>query len=172
MFHSMVTDMTAVTTCERNEFLSHFNVHSSYIFYLLAPFYAIFPNENTLLIAQAVLAMGGVIPLFLIARNHNYKGIPLAAAGIIYVFAAGLIGPCFYDFHENAFLPTLLMWLLYAVDKRKIGLFYVMSVLVCIVKEDAPLYVMCIALFLFFDEKSGKGFTVSSLPCFRVYTLL
>lgn len=156
MFHSMVTDFTAETTCERDKQLSHFFVHSSYIYYLLTPIYAIFPKEETLLISQAFLAMGGVIPTFLIAKNHNYKGIFLTAICLIYVFFPGIIAPCFYDFHENAFLPTLLMWTLYAIDKRKLPLFCIMSVLVCLVKEDAPLYIICIALFFFFDEKSSK----------------
>lgn len=156
MFHSMVTDLTAVTTCERDTFLSHFNVHTSFIYYLLAPVYAIFPHENTLLISQAVLAMGGVIPLFLIARKHNYKGFSLVSVCMVYVFCTGILAPCYYDFHENAFLPTLLMWTLYAMDQRKYILFYIMSVLVCIVKEDAPLYIICIAAYFFFQEKSWK----------------
>ncbi len=156
MFHSMTSDLTAVTTCERDTFLSHFYVHASFIYYLLAPVYALFPSENTLLIAQAVLAMGGVIPLFLIAKNHNYKGLSLVSVCMVYIFFSGILAPCYYDFHENAFLPTLLMWTLYAMDRRKYILFYIMSILVCIVKEDAPLYVICIAMFLFFNEKSIK----------------
>lgn len=156
MFHSMADNLTAITTCERDQFLSHFNIHSSFIFYFLAPFYALFPNENTLLIAQAILAMGGVIPFVLILKNHNFKGGVQIAGAFLYVFCAGILTPCYYDFHENAFLPTILMWLLYAADTKKIWLFYVMSTLTCMVKEDAPLYVMCIALFFLFEEKSYK----------------
>ncbi|MBQ8297117.1 MAG: DUF2079 domain-containing protein [Ruminococcus sp.] len=156
MFHSMSSDLTAVTTCERDTFLSHFNVHASFIYYLLAPIYAVFPHEETLLIAQAVLAMGGIVPLFLIAKKHDYKGLSLVFVCMIYIFCAGILSPCYYDFHENAFLPTLLMWLLYAMDQRKYILFYIMSILVCIVKEDAPLYVMCIALYFLFNEKTIK----------------
>lgn len=152
MFHSMSSDLTAVTTCERDEFLSHFCVHASFIYYLLAPIYYLFPKTDTLLIAQAVLAMGGVIPLFLIAKKHGYKGFPLVFVSLIYVFCDGILAPCYYDFHENAFLPTLLMWLLYAVDTKKYTLFYIMSALTCIVKEDAPLYVICIALYFFFED--------------------
>lgn len=163
MFWSLKSDLTAVTTCERDMFLSHFNVHASFIYYLLVPFYAIFPSENTLLISQAVLAMGGVIPLYLIAKKHGYKGAIRIAVCMIYIFYAGLTAPNFYDFHENAFLPTLLMWLLYAVDTRKYILFYIMSALTCIVKEDAPLYVMCIGLYFLIEEKGWKrlhGFAV------------
>ncbi|MBD5142228.1 MAG: DUF2079 domain-containing protein [Ruminococcus sp.] len=156
MFWSMKTNLTAVTTCERDMFLSHFNVHASFIYYLLLPFYAIFPNENTLLIGQAILEMGGLIPLYLIAKKHGYKGAIRIAVCMIYIFYAGLVAPNFYDFHENAFLPTLLMWLLYAVDTKKYILFYIMSALTCIVKEDAPLYVICIGMYFMIDEKGWK----------------
>lgn len=158
MFHSLAEDFTAVTTCERDKFLSHFYVHASYIYYLLAPVYKLFPTPETLLIAQAVFAMGGIIPLYLTARKHDYKGLSLVAVCLIYIFYAGLLAPCYYDFHENAFLPTLLCWLIYAMDSRKYILFYLMSALVCMVKEDAPLYVICLAMYFFFEEKSKKRF--------------
>lgn len=156
MYHNLSTNLTAVTTCERDEFLSHFYIHASYIYYLLVPVYKLFPKAETLLIAQAILAMGGIIPTFLIAKKHNMKGLSLIFIGIAYVFCSSLISPCYYDFHENCFLPTLLMWLLWAVDSKKYILFYVFSILVCIVKEDAPLYVICIGIYMLFEDKN-KG---------------
>lgn len=156
MFHSLSTNLTAVTTCERDIFLSHFNVHASFIYYLLVPVYAIVKDECVLLVAQAVLAMGGIIPLYLIVRKHHYHGLAQVAVCMVYIFYSGLLSPCYYDYHENSFLPTLLMWLLYAVDQRKYILFYIMTVLTCIVKEDAPLYVICIGMYFLFEEKSRK----------------
>lgn len=157
MYNSLIKDGTAVTTCERDVFMSHFRIHASYIYYTLVPFYKMFPKPDTLLIAQAVLTMGGIIPFFLIAKNHKLKGFSLIFMGFAYVFSIGCVAPCYYEFHENAFLPTLLMWLLWAVDKKNYIMFYIMSVLVCIVKEDAPLYVMCIGIFMFFDHKKNVG---------------
>lgn len=157
MFHSLAHNLTAVTTCERDMFLSHFHVHASYIFYLLVPFYALFPHEDTLFTAQAILTVSGIIPMFLIAKQRNFKGFTLLFACILYLFSNGLLAPCYYHFHENCFLPTLLLWLLYAVERRNYPLLYIMSVLVCIVKEDAPLYVMCIALYFIFEEHSRKS---------------
>lgn len=153
MFHSLAEDLTAVTSMERDKFLSHFEVHASFIYYLLVPFFKLFPREETLLIAQAVLAMGGIIPLFLIAKRRGFKGLPLLFICGTYTFSTCLIAPCFYDFHENAFLPTLLMWLLWATDSKKPLWFYVFSVLTCLVKEDAPLFIVCIGLYWFFEYK-------------------
>lgn len=156
-FHSLKENLTAAVTCERGELMSHFQVHASYIFYLFLPIYALFPRPETLLAAQAFFAAAGVLPLWLIAKRRGFKGLPLVCSCLIYVFCAGVILPCYYQFHENAFLPTILMWLLYAADSANIPLMYIMSVLTCIVKEDAPLYVICIGLFFAVDCQSRKS---------------
>lgn len=156
MYHYLAKGVHAFTTCERDTLLSHFNIHSSYIYYLLVPFYKLVPKESTLLIAQAVLAMGGSIPMFLIAKRHNIKGLALIFMSFAYVFSISIISPCFYDFHENAFLPTLLMWLFYAIDRKSSVLTWIFTVLVCIVKEDAPLYIVCIGMFMFFEYKNDR----------------
>lgn len=158
MFHSMKQDLTMNTTCERDMLMSHADVHSSFILYVLLPFYALFPGAKTLVIAQAILCMSGVIPVVLIAKNHGFKGLFTVFVSMIYVFNTGLLSPCFFHFHENCFLPPLLMWLLWAVDSRKVIPLYVLSVLTCLVKEDAPLFVICTGIFLFADEKSKKRF--------------
>lgn len=155
MYHSLADNGTALTTCERDFAISHFKIHASYIFYALIPVFKMFPKPETLLISQAVLAMGGVIPMFLIAKRHNFKGFSLFFMGIAYVFCIGIVHPCYYEFHENAFLPTILMWLLWAVDRKNYIMFYIMSVITCIVKEDAPLYVVCIGLYIFFEDKGN-----------------
>lgn len=156
MFYNLANRFSAVSTVEREYPISHFRIHASYIYYLLVPVYKMIPHPNTLLISQAVLAMGGAIPTFLIAKRRKFKGIPLIFVTFAYVFSVCFSAPCFYDFHENAFLPTLLMWLLWAVDSERHIWTAVFSVLVCITKEDAPLYVLCIGLFIFFDRKGKK----------------
>ena len=171
MFHSMKQDLTMNTTCERDRLLSHLDVHSSYIFYALLPFYALFPTPSTLFIAQAVLCISGVIPLVLIAKKRGFKGLLIVFAAFIYLFNCGLLAPCFFHVHENCFLPPILMWLLYCVDTRRVIPLYILSALTCLVKEDAPLYIICIGLFLFADEKGkkrfhGLGITVLSLVYF------
>lgn len=156
MFHYLSNGLEPLTTAERDTLVSHFHVHASYIFYLIVPFYRLFKTETVLLYAQGILAMGGAIPMFLIAKRRNFKGISLIFITFTYIFSIALISPCFYDFHENAFLPTLLMWLLYAVDISNPILTWIMTVLVCIVKEDAPLYIICIGLFVFFEKKETQ----------------
>ena len=152
-FNSLADNLTAMNTCERDMLMSHFNVHASYIFYLFVPVFKIFPYEETLFVLQAIGAMGGIVPMVLILKNRNFKGISMLCFSLAYVFSICLIAPCFYDFHENAFLPTLLMWTLWAMDTKRYIPFYIFAALVCIVKEDAPLYIIFMGLYLFFERK-------------------
>lgn len=164
MYHSIITDFTQNTTCERGYVLSHFAVHFSPVYYLLAPLYYFFPSPETLLASQAVLAVSGFIPLWLICRKYNFSDISSFLFTLVYIFSVSVISPCYYEFHENAFLPPFLMWFFYAVEKDRKVLMYVFMVLILMVKEDAALYVMCISLYLVFSGKNRKhGFIMFCL---------
>ncbi len=157
-FHALKETLTAVITCERNVAMSHFRVHGSFIFYLLLPFYSLFPSPETLLVFQAVAMTAAVVPLYLIAKNRGFEPLQILCICMTYIFSLGILMPCYYPFHENSLLPLLLMWLLWSVDRKNPTVFYLMSALVCTVKEDAPLYVICIGFYFLATEKSPERF--------------
>jgi uncharacterized membrane protein len=153
MFHSLSNDFDFITTCERDQFLSHLHVHFSWGYIFLLPFYYFFPSPETLLILQPILALGGVIPLWLICKKYKYSDIGTALFSIIYIFSNSIVMPNFYDFHENAMLPTALLWFIYAVEKRKDILSLIMLVVCLSIKEDAALYTICIGIYFLFRNK-------------------
>ncbi|MBQ8905330.1 MAG: DUF2079 domain-containing protein [Ruminococcus sp.] len=156
MFHSMKTDLSQITTCERNEPLSHFSVHISPIYYLLLPLYLLIPATETLLIAQAVIALSGVIPLLLLCRHLNFGLHSRLMISLLYCASAAILTPCFYDFHENVFLPPLLLWFVYAAERGKYPLCAVSGILILLVKEDAPIYLLCIGLYYLCTSERRK----------------
>jgi uncharacterized membrane protein len=177
MFHYMKETFLPLTTCERDKLLSHFAVHFSPIFYILLPFYYIFPYAETLLVAQAALIATGVIPLLLMCRERKLSNLATLSFSVVYLLSAEMIGPCFYDFHENAFLPPLLMWFFYAIEKRKYVLMYIMMILLVAVKEDVPIYVAIIGIYCIFTFKkkekwNGVAITAFSVIYFFVVTKL
>lgn len=162
MYYNLVHTLLPNTTCERNEFLSHFAVHVSPIYYALVPIYAIFQSPKTLLICQAILVESGVIPLYLICKNFKFSNASTMAMCVAYVFSPAYITACFFDFHENKFLVPLVLWILWAVETGHIKLMYLFTVLTLFVKEDAFIYVVSIFLFVitsnkkYFDKKKNK----------------
>lgn len=148
MFHSMKTTGLPITTLERDRVLSHFAVHVSPIYYLMLPVYCLFPHLETLPILQAAVLASAVIPLWKLGKRHGlHPGLRTAVCVLLLLYPA-YSGGTSYDFHENCFLPPLILWLMYGIDQKNILLTALSAILTLMVKEDAPVYVAIIALYV------------------------
>ena len=154
MFHNMRESGLPMVTCERDTLLSHFAVHISPIYYLLLPFYAIFPSPMTLQIGQAVAIMLGVIPVLLLAKHFKLSPRATAAVALLYAFYPALSTSCFYDLHENCFLPLFLLLTFYFLEAKKPIPMYLSAICVLAVKEDAAMYLLIFAIYLVLSRKS------------------
>ncbi len=153
MFHNMKETGLPNVTCERDMFLSHFAVHISPIYYVLLPFYFIFPSPLTLQIGQAVVLASGVIPVWLLARHLKLSGKMQMLVTMIYALYPAISAGCFYDIHENCFLAPLLLWMFYFFEKEKYIPMYIFAFATMMVKEDAPMYIIMFALFVILSRK-------------------
>lgn len=153
MFEQMNKTGLPMSSYERNQILSHFAIHISPVFYLMLPFYKLFPRPETLQILQALVTAAGLFPLMKLAALANLKErhrILLAAA---YCFYPALSGGCFYDLHENCFLTVFLLFLLWAMEKNSWSGILISTLLICSIKEDAPLYAICTGLYYLFSNR-------------------
>lgn len=156
MFHNMAESFQPMTTLERNMPLSHFKVHVSPIYYLMLPFYYLFRDPATLQILQSLVVASGIIPLVFIARHFKLSYKVQIAFSLIYLVSPALIASNFYDLHENCFLPPLILWLIYFLEKRKSLGIAVFTILTLMVKEDAAIYVWTLSLFFMLERKMIK----------------
>ena len=158
MFHRMSTDLTAITTLERDRVLSHFAVHISPIFYLMLPFYKVFPHVETLEVLQIWVVFSAVIPLRLLLKRLNLsKPInSLIIAWFVLIPVMTTAGG--YHLHENCFLVPLIIWLFYFISSEQKWKILLVTLLLLFVKEDAFIYVVSIGLYFLFQ----KRFSLSS----------
>ena len=158
MFHRMSTDLTAITTLERDRVLSHFAVHISPIFYLMLPFYKVFPHVETLEVLQIWVVFSAVIPLRLLLKRLNFsKSInSLIIAWFVLIPVMTTAGG--YHLHENCFLVPLIIWLFYFIVSEQKWKILLVTLLLLFVKEDAFIYVVSIGLYFLFQ----KRFSLSS----------
>lgn len=156
MFYYMKETGLPLVTCERDGLLSHFAVHFSPIYYLLLPFYMIFPTPLTLMIGQCAVTALGVIPLIKVCRSHGLSNLASLGFGICYILYPAMAGGCNYYIHENNFLAPLILWLIYFMEKEKTVLSFVFGLSVLLIKEDAAVYVAVIALYFIFANKNYK----------------
>ena len=153
MFHNMKETGLPLATSERDVLLTHFAVHLSPIYYLILPFYCIFPSPLTLQISQAVVLASGVIPVMLICRQLKVSPKATVLVTFIYSLYPALAGSCFYDIHENCFLTPLLLWMFYFFEKEKYIPMYIFAFAALMVKEDAAIYVIVFAVFVMLSRK-------------------
>ena len=153
MFENMATTGAPVTTVERSYEMSHFGVHFSPVFYLLLPGYMIFRSPIYLIWAQAFCVALGIFAVYLICKKLGLSGKTTLAFEIIYAFYPCLFNGCFYDFHENKLLTTIILFLFYFIISEKTIITLCMSLLLLSVKEDAAIYLIVIALYVLISRK-------------------
>ncbi len=156
MFHNMKETGLPLTTCERNGLLSHFAVHISPVYYLLLPFYALFPSPYTLAIGQAVVVASGVFPLYLIAKKKGLSDKACMVLAVLYAAYPVLSTGCRYDIHENCFLVPLLLWMFCAYEYKKNAWLFVSMAAVLMVKEDAAALVVIFGLYVLAEHRDWR----------------
>ena len=122
MFHSMKTTGLPITTVERDGPLSHFAVHVSPAYYLLLPFYALWPRPETLQILQAAVMASAVIPLWLLGKQLGFSGPGRTLLCALLLLQPAFGGGAGYDIHENCLLTPLLLWLFWAAGQKNTAL--------------------------------------------------
>lgn len=114
---------------------SHLGFHATWFAFVIAPFYAIRPNAETLLIIQALLLGGAAIPLFLLGRRYVSQW-NAALVALCYLLYPGLHGSNLYDFHYLPLGPFFLWFVAYFVESRRWFLGTLFIILTLSVRED------------------------------------
>ena len=124
------------------------STHAEYAMVLFAPFYALAPRAETLLVIQSVFLGAAAVPLYLFARTL-LSAVPAVLLAAAYLMFAPLHGPQFYDFHWLPECVFLYFWLFYAIAKSKRWLSGLMVVLLFALREDIAVGLACLGVFLF-----------------------
>ncbi len=169
MFYNMKESGLPTVSSERDCILSHFAVHISPVYYLFLPFFWLFPSPMTLQIGQAIVLAAGVVPVVLLARHHRLSGKVTLLVAALYCFYPALSSGCFYDLHENCFLPLFLLLTFLFYEKKRYLPMYLSALGVLSVKEDAAIYLLVFALFVLLSERNwlhGGALAVVSIGYF------
>lgn len=121
--------------------------HAVFAVVWLAPFYALHPSPETLMIMEATLVGFAAVPLYLFASTQLTR--PMAAVlALAYLFFPPLHGPNFYDFQFLMITPFFQFWLFYAIATRRKVLTAIMMILLYSIREDLAVDLTGLGLFL------------------------
>lgn len=139
---------------------THLGYHQTWISYLIAPFYRLWPRAEFLLLLQAIGTSLGAVPLFLLARRRlgRWWGVALA---LLYLVYGPLHGSILYDFHYQPLGNVLILSTLYCLLERRLAGTIVFATLTLLLREDMSLLlgVFTTAMILM-GERPVAGFVV------------
>ena len=140
-------------------------IHVEPIILPLSLIYLIHSSPETLLILQSVALGLGAIPVFLLSR-HWMPRWPLVGVVLVvtYLVSPALLGENLFDFHPVALATPLLLAAVLAMVKRRYGWFALAAFLAAMCKEDVPLAVALLGLYIaFWQHRRTFGLTVAAL---------
>jgi uncharacterized membrane protein len=146
------------------------STHAEYAMVLFAPFYALAPRAETLLVIQSVFLGGAAVPLYLFTRTL-LSTWPALILSLAYLLFAPLHGPQFYDFHWLPLCVFLYFWLFYAIATQRRALSVLLVVLLFALREDIAVGLACLGIFLFITGlrvRFGIGLAVSAVVWFVI----
>lgn len=146
---------------------SHFAYHFSPILYLCAPLLWLTRSPLALVFIQAAATAAIAPAMYVIAKRRTREGWAAALACIALLYPP-LQGVTFTDFHEVAFVPAAVAWLLWAIDARRFGIAALLLAAVLAIKEDqAPAMAFAgLAGCVYFarrGERAGVLFSASAV---------
>ncbi|HAJ56849.1 MAG TPA: hypothetical protein DCL35_03655 [Candidatus Omnitrophica bacterium] len=136
--------------------------HMQLIWFILAPFYWLFPHPLTLLFLQSLFLGVAAYPLFLLARGFlgSRWGTGVALLYLLYPAVAFLN---LFEFHPSAFLPLFLFSALYFFHANRFTSFLIFLFLAVSCQENIALAALGMGFYAFFSRRSLRWVIVPVL---------
>jgi uncharacterized membrane protein len=98
-----------------------FGIHFSPILYALVPLYYLFPHVETLLVVHSAALALAAWPLFLTAAHILKSRWQALVVALLYLTNPFVINAAVWDFHEIAFAPLVLAFILWSMATKNRG---------------------------------------------------
>ncbi len=151
------------TTMYSNDRENHYSIHFSPIFHLTAFIYALRRVPDTLTLLQNFALASGALPLFFLARHKCKSGWIGLGLAISYLFSPCLHSIAVFEFHEIALLVPLAIWMVWAIESRRLYAFWVFTGLIFILRDDTAIYLGAFAIYLRLTDRRRIALTLGLL---------
>ncbi len=135
----------------------HGSAHFDPILVLLSPLYLLYPRAEMLLVLQAVWLGAGVVPVYLIAQDKLGRRAPAVALAAMYALYPALHGANMYEFHSLSLLSSILLWLIYFLEKGSRRAYYLVLIPALLCREDVALILCFISIYAILSRKPGSA---------------
>ncbi|HSN02833.1 MAG TPA: DUF2079 domain-containing protein, partial [Acidimicrobiales bacterium] len=138
-----------------------FGDHTSFVLLPLVAIYRFFPEPQGILILQTLALASAAIPIYLIALKRLASIWQATALATVFLLNPILQLGNLDQFHPEAFQVVIISWAIYAALEWRPDLLAVMFLLALMVKEDALMLVLPLALWVAIRRDRRTGVTLA-----------
>lgn len=149
---------------------THFGYHQTFISYLIAIPYRLWPTPQALLVLQAGVIAAAAVPLFLWLKKRLAPWLA-ALVAVAYLFYPPLHGSNLYDFHYQPFGPLFLFITLLCFESGRWRWAAAMAVLTISVREDMSLMLAVLGAFLALSRQRVLAGLILTAACAVVFVV-
>ncbi len=136
---------------------NHLSGHFDPLLVLLSPLYLLYPKAETLLVLQSAWLASSLVPLCLLCLHYglrSWEGVVLAALFCVY---PALHGANLYDFHSLTLMIPIALWWLWAFERDRKRLYWVIFALMLLTREDVALLAIAVGASVFMSKRPGSA---------------
>lgn len=130
--------------------------HVDPILILISPLYLLYSDPKTLLVFQTLVVALGALPLFWLAKEMFGESLVALVFPLVYLLFPALEAANMFDFHPTTMAAPLLLYAFYFLWKRKYPWFFLFSFLVMACKEEMPLLVIMMGLYILVVQRNWR----------------
>ena len=149
-----------------------FNDHFEPILIAFTPFYWIWSDARVLILAQQTFVVLGVIPVYLYSLNLLKKRFIGLIFSFLYLYFIGIQSAISSDFHTATISATFISFTIYFLEIKKWRFYWFFVFLSLICREDVPLYIFGLGIYLFIIKKEYKRGLLTAILSIIYFSLI
>lgn len=134
-----------------------FGLHFEPLVFLFIPIYWLKISETMMPIllqmAQVVIGVSGIFPIFLFARKKLHSDFLGFIFGLIYLLFPALQFQILYDFHIEIISLTAILWSIFFLEQKRYKIFLFSLAIAIFSREEFALYASFFGFYLFFKNE-------------------
>ncbi|GCE11823.1 hypothetical protein KTT_16820 [Tengunoibacter tsumagoiensis] len=164
LLHQTICNIVFDTNCVSTQGVSRFAIHFEPILFPVALIYVLLPDPRTLLVLQTLIVGSGAFAAFWLARLRLRSELAGVGFALLYLLYPAQQQATVFDFHAVTFTASFLLFLLYFMYTRQTSWMIVFAVLAMGCKEEMPLVVGMLGLWIcVFQQRLKVGLCLSGV---------
>gem|GEM_PF-4823305 len=157
VLHNLATTGFPQSTIESVQGVSNWGDHASFIYYLLAPFYLLYPKVEFLLVIQPAAITAAGLLIYIYAKKALNSGTTALVLSLAFLMHPCVQGYMLEDFHPSVLaLPVFFAFLIFAYKNDALWTI-VLFVILAAVREDMAFFSIFVAAYMTVSKKISAG---------------